>query len=227
MKIIDRFGNLDYNPFTMTWLNNSDKRDIWLNYLFNHSGSKEESPLIENFIFNDFDESKLTQLTNIIDTMFNDKWNRLHDALTLEYGVIDNYNRIEDTDTLTSDTNTNTGSHSNTDIMTGGRTNTRNNTVTNTKSAYDSETFVNNDKDTESGTDVLTYDAETKTTTGNDSNTENKNGSVTTHSEIKGNIGVTTSQQMITSEIELRRFNLINEIYNDLDSLLTIGVYVY
>ena len=40
-----------------------------------------------------------------------------------------------------------------------------------------------------------------------------------------GNIGVTTSQQMIQSEIELRKHNLLDIIYNDIDSLLFLDYY--
>ena len=40
----------------------------------------------------------------------------------------------------------------------------------------------------------------------------------------KGNIGVTTSQ-MINSELELREYNLIEAIYSDIDSILTLKIY--
>ena len=86
---------------------------------------------------------------------------------------------------------------------------------------------VDNESDTRNSTDTLVYDSETKTSNGNNSSTSSGTGKNTVHSEVKGNIGVTTTQQMLTSEIELRRFNLINEMYNDLDTILTIGIYVY
>ena len=41
----------------------------------------------------------------------------------------------------------------------------------------------------------------------------------------KGNIGVTNSQQMINSELELREYNLIETIYSDIDSILTLKIY--
>lgn len=41
----------------------------------------------------------------------------------------------------------------------------------------------------------------------------------------KGNIGVTTTQQMINSEIELREYNFIEAIYSDIDSILTLKIY--
>lgn len=41
----------------------------------------------------------------------------------------------------------------------------------------------------------------------------------------RGNIGVTTSQQMIESEIKLREFNLYTRMMNDVDMLLTKSYY--
>ena len=41
----------------------------------------------------------------------------------------------------------------------------------------------------------------------------------------KGNIGVTTSQQMMESEIELRQYNFIEQMFEDIDSLLTLSIY--
>ena len=41
----------------------------------------------------------------------------------------------------------------------------------------------------------------------------------------KGNIGVTSSQQLIESEIELREYNFIETIYSDIDSILTLKIY--
>ncbi len=47
-----------------------------------------------------------------------------------------------------------------------------------------------------------------------------ENNFTTNHVEKHGNLGVTTSQQMIQSEIELRKQTLIDIIYTDIDSLL-------
>lgn len=40
-----------------------------------------------------------------------------------------------------------------------------------------------------------------------------------------GNIGVTTSQQMIESELELRKKSIIDIIYNDIDTMLCLKIY--
>ncbi|MBO7691657.1 MAG: hypothetical protein J6T10_03365 [Methanobrevibacter sp.] len=45
------------------------------------------------------------------------------------------------------------------------------------------------------------------------------------HTTRAGNIGVTTSQQMLQSEIELRQYNIIDQMLNDVYSLLTLSIY--
>lgn len=40
-----------------------------------------------------------------------------------------------------------------------------------------------------------------------------------------GNIGVTTSQKMLTDELKLRTYNFINKIYEDVDSVLVSSIY--
>lgn len=59
-------------------------------------------------------------------------------------------------------------------------------------------------------TDRLTHDTEDETV----------------HSlERSGNIGVTTTQQMLMQEIELRKWNFFSSVMDDIDSLLTLGIY--
>lgn len=41
----------------------------------------------------------------------------------------------------------------------------------------------------------------------------------------EGNIGVTTSQQMLQSEIDVRKYSLYNQVYKDIDSILCQDVY--
>ena len=40
-----------------------------------------------------------------------------------------------------------------------------------------------------------------------------------------GNIGVTTSQQMLSSEIELRKWLYYQSVFNDIDTILTLSIY--
>ena len=40
-----------------------------------------------------------------------------------------------------------------------------------------------------------------------------------------GNIGVTTSQQMLESELQLRKYNFYEELYKDVNSVATLSIY--
>lgn len=77
-------------------------------------------------------------------------------------------------------------------------------------------------------TDTTTYNSSevvdssvNKTLTGSDSDTGNVKRTLSQH----GNIGVTTSQQMIESEIQLRKHNFFEIVFKDIDNYLTLQVY--
>lgn len=101
-------------------------------------------------------------------------WQRMYDAMQLEYNPIENYNRTETwTDSETEETEAST--------ETSG-------TNTNQVAGFNSEEFTNKDKGTGSGTEAGTGSRETSSThTGN----------------VSGNIGVTTSQQMLQQELDI------------------------
>lgn len=86
-----------------------------------------------------------------------------------------------------------------------------------------------NTSDTDSGT-VTTTTTGTDTTTQSGSITDTNSGKDThTHNyELtrSGNIGVTTSQQMAESEIDLWRWNFFNDVvFPDIDRVLTLMIY--
>lgn len=224
MKIIDRFANINFNPFNMlNWLQTEDKNSLWINYLYNHSGNKEESCLLSNYVF--VNENSLDILNNIIKNIYLDKWNKLYNVLNSEYNPIENYNRVENTTINNTGNETTNENINNSEVLTGGHTNNNTNQNTHKISAFNDENFSNDSNDVNNSTDVFTYNDETKTNTATNTSSKNNTGTNETHSTISGNIGVTTTQQMIVSEIELRKYNIVNEFYSDLDNLLTIGIY--
>lgn len=224
MKIIDRFNDINFNPFNMLdWLQNEDKNSLWINYLYNHSGNKEESCLLSNYVF--VNDNSLDILNNIVKNIYLDKWNKLYNVLNSEYNPIENYNRVENTTINNTGNETTNENINNSEVLTGGHTNNNTNENTHKVSAFNDENFSNDSNDVNNSTDEFIYNNETKTNTGTNTSSKNNTGTNETHSTISGNIGVTTTQQMIVSEIELRKYNLVNEFYSDLDNLLTIGIY--
>ena len=117
------------------------------------------------------------------------------DALAIEYAPLENYDRHEDwTDTLDSDgTSRTTGTN---DTSTSG-------TVTTDVSAYDSSGYQPKEK-------VTTAETIDNDTTENNTSTLDNEGVHT--GRIHGNIGVTTSQQMLESELDLGYWNIYSRI---------------
>ena len=118
---------------------------------------------------------------------------------------------------------------------------TVNDEVTNQVIGYDSNAFVNHDKSTKVGNTVGTSNTEndgTETTAGTTSGTssvtdvidetesETSTDRATHTGRVSGNIGVTTSQQMIESELRLRLgFNLYDIIADEFKRRFCILIY--
>lgn len=120
-----------------------------------------------------------------------DVFNRIYKATLLDYDPIENYNRFE---MYTDTTNLNTKS------VVGGASNAVNSSTgdnTSMVSPYDAGTFVNDSKDVSTNKSTITA-SNTDTTTNTGTN------SLSHDAHIHGNIGVTTSQQMLESELEVR-----------------------
>ena len=121
---------------------------------------------------------------------------------------------------------------------TGTDTTTHTGTDTTTHTGTDTVTDTGTDTDTHTGTDTTTHTGtDTMTETGTDTQTHTGTDTVvrtgtetTTHTGTEtlsraGNIGVTTSQQMLQSEFEVRKIDLTDIIYNDIDKILCLQSY--
>lgn len=178
-------------------------------------------------------------------------FNAIYTALDLaDYNPIDNYNMTETaednttsagtttyntTDTTTDNTVTTKDSSTNYGHIINDTDNTDN---TESSAVIDTDTLKTDSKSvttdtsttTNSGTDSTndTIDSERDSTikkTGTDS-TDNTSKSTHTLTR-KGNIGVTTSQQMIESELQLRLNNFVKHVAEVFVNELTLGVYSY
>lgn len=145
-------------------------------------------------------------------------WKKLYDTTVLEYNPIENYDRMEDwTDT---DDETSTSARDNTRNTTNTVKSTSTNEVMNSVNVTDQNTAFNagladHAKQITDG-DTTENGSITNTETGKDTENENVNGGRTGRhtrtGRAHGNIGVTTSQQMIQSERDLVIFNLYDVI---------------
>ena len=166
-------------------------------------------------------------------------------ALNIEYNPLENYDRMEEWSDAGSRINTGTVSDSGTITNTGtqsteatGKDNFKgsgNSTSSDEISAYNSNSFQNDKKNTtnssnSSETNTINRNTRTDNLSESNSNTRTDNLSEKTNSDRKGrahgNIGVTTSQQMLQSELDIAKWNIYEQITDLFLSEFCIMVYV-
>lgn len=144
------------------------------------------------------------------------EWQRVETALTAEYNPIHNFDRNEDySDTNTETETGNSNSSSSTESTANGT-----NENTESETAFNTENFKNRTKT--NGTDTANS---TASATNESSNTVNRETKVEHTAHLYGNIGVTTSQQMINEELSLRRGDLETYIIDDFKKRFCLLVY--
>ena len=194
----------------------AQKLDLY--YYDGNSGQKLPSPLVKNLIAA---YPQKTQAAMLLAQMF---W-ALHGANLLkqyevvqaEYDPIENYNMVEH---IHDYTDTEGGTNKVTNTHTGGYTDETTDHITETALyGFDSTTTPKPaDKTTEGGTVERTYnDDTTETETEIDKHTD---------TDRAGNIGTTTSQMMLQSQIDLWQWNFYkNYLFPVVDSVLTLLIY--
>ena len=127
-------------------------------------------------------------------------------ALNISYDPLNNYDRHEEY----TDTRTGSDTHSGQDSTTGSTTPAQTTTTaTETVSAFDSSTYQPKAQNTDSYVvNVAGSDSSTIT----HGEIISKDEEITHEAHLYGNIGVTTSQEMLNSELDIARFSLYDQI---------------
>lgn len=153
-------------------------------------------------------------------------------ALNIEYNPLENYDRFEDyTDKRTENTTENVIDKNSTDTSSktdaSGKSD-QNGSTEDLTSAFDSGSYQPADKHVIDTDEKHEDTTETKSNILSDTTTDTtgKKTDDSTHiGRIHGNIGLTTSQQMLQSELDIAKFNIINEITKIFMQDLLICVY--
>ena len=152
-------------------------------------------------------------------------WQKWVDALNIEYEPLYNYDRKEEWN----DSGSRNKSGSNKDIYsnsTSSKGSTSDDaTTTNLISAYDSNSLVNDTQSHSTGS-VTNSASGTNSGTSTLTNTEEESNTNIRTGRAYGNIGVTTSQQMLQSELDISKFNIIIQITDMFIDEFCIPVYV-
>lgn len=185
--------------------------------ILHRSGDKYISPLYHRLMdaFSEESTSEHVKLKfmDIIINKFALSWNKIWDALTTNYKPLENYD-MEQTETpdITKERNT--------------KSNTK---ITNTNEIDSSQQNVFGFNSSDAVPSTSQEGKNTTTTEGNedDNNTWEEETETGTRGLTRhGNIGVTTSQQMLLAEVDLRTKTIFTDIVlKDVDSMLCLMVY--
>lgn len=190
----------------------------------------------------DVDETILVATANIYDNLY--KWDKIIGTTKLTYNPIQNYDS-EETETTNFDRAEN--NNKNEKIVSGKQhgldtTTYTPNLVTKTEggdttqtSPYNNDNFYNANK---TSTDVSVKDTGTSTNTVDKTSDEhtdvsditdnnNINDLTVRHLVRSGNIGVTSSQQMITQERDIADLHVIRDIAHEIVNAISSAVYCY
>ena len=170
-----------------------------------------------NFIYISDDFTEVASRISNLSEIYNNEYTTKVSLLLMDYNPIENYNSSETEST--SSQNTTTSGNENTTTTTTNSTTENSGETTNKVSPYDSENFNNDNNTTTTNT---TTDNATDTTTINDRGNMSSNGTSSRTLTRKGNIGVTTTQQMIESEYELRAKNLVFEFLEKVSKFILL-----
>ncbi len=199
----------DYNTYLIDILN-TNKDDLTIEYLGNRL-DKTLSPLYQRLYDHYYELDETTALSNangklitIIENKFLFNWNKLASGFFADYNPINNYDMTEHEE-VDNDRSVNTNMTSKTDTNEAQK-----------YAGFNSPTTLPTTTETEGNSDT--------TTTGllADNKQVDDNERTLTRS---GNIGVTTTAQMLTQEFELRKRTLLDKIFNDIDSILFLDYY--
>ena len=208
-------------------------------YINNYSGNKIVSPAVDNSLGDDgkISSAAFEKLIDVAFMMFSKKWARNWTILNIEYNPIENYSMTEHTSLTRDNKETHSGTDSSvrtgseSDAHTGTISDSATSTQTGQVSAFNSSTFQDAEKMSGTGGNTRTNN-NTDTTTYNNLTDAQTHGHTIDHDDEEttdhtrsGNIGVTTSQMMAESDLQLWRWNFFYEVFSDIDNVFTISTY--
>lgn len=237
--------------FPVPWKDKNISGALDIEYHGNVSGEKIISPLVEKICSEEaLTDAEKTMLAVSILAVCGVNWGKQWETLTFVYDPIENYSMTEKmsndetidaygkTRTRTDNFNhTKTGTETRTPNLTD--TTTPNLTTTSDNSVYgfnsnaavptgeQTQSSTGTSTNTRTGTDTQEYNT-TDVDTGTQSETDGGQDTHTRNYTLTrvGNIGVTTSQQMIESERALWMWNFFqNVVFPDIDRVLTLQIY--
>lgn len=213
------------------WGDTFTASDLDILYM-SHSGEKNIAPLVEYYIDDKGAVSEgLTDLARLCLLKFGEQWRKRFILLNAEYNPLENINVTETATTTGEETNTasnegtTTGALENTETYAPTLTDTR--TVSKSTYGFNSSAETPTDKETatsETGGNSSTTTNASNTGTTSETATGVRNTSTTENNQIRGLKGI-LAQDAAQKELSFLKWNFIDDVFKDVDSILTLKVY--
>lgn len=204
----------------LPWADAADSEYLNFDYFGNHSGAKYPAPVVM-LLLNDDEElsdSARLKLASIIWAKFREPWSHLWQTNEISYNPIHNYN-MSDTRTLVrGDSDSRVSSTESSQSTEHGKTDDT------TEYVYG----LNNTDDDGKKSDRIHSEEGGETTVGYEDARSSSGVAAREETETtqrSGNIGVTTTQQMMESERNLWLWNFFDQVYKDIDTVLALPIY--
>lgn len=214
------FDALEFIGAELPWKDTTESIVLDVEYFGNRSGGKFVAPIIMNLLG---DATELTEddrvlLARIIWTKFGEPWKHLWETNVVAYNPIHNYNMTDRRELARGESETKVGHGTSVDTTEHGRGNETKEYVAGINNTDGIGKLSNRTESQESGETSVN---------GTD---DRKDDSVRASNEVEtttrsGNIGVTTTQQMLFAERELWLWNFFDQVYKDIDSVLSLPIY--
>lgn len=159
----------------------------------------------------------------IVYNLNKNKYIKLVATETVEYNPIENYSMTENSDETRTPKLIRSSEGTASESGTNSANNTTSNTSTDSNTSFDNTAFVNNSKNELTGNSNTTGE---NTANSNSTVISKEEGTEQTTNEItrKGNIGVTTTQQMLEQERTIADFSTIKVFFEDVAQLLFFDI---
>lgn len=214
------FDALEQLGVTLPWGTSVDSITLDIEYFGNRSGGKFVAPVVMNLLG---DTEELTAesreiLARIIWAKFGEPWKHLWETNVVAYNPIHNYNMTDTRSLAKGESEAKVGHGISVDTTTHGRK----------IETQDNVAGLNNTDNKGKLADVTTV--QESGTTGVSGSSDRKDDTVRASNEVEtttrsGNIGVTTTQQMLLAERQVWAWNYFDQIYKDIDSVLALPFY--
>lgn len=214
------FTALEDLSVDLPWQDSVESTTLDIEYFGNRSGAKFSAPVVMNLLgeTQELLDSDREILAKIIVAKFKEPWKHLWDTNVIAYNPIHNYNMTDRREMAKGESEAKAVSDSSVDTTTHGRGNEVQENVAGLNNTNNKGKLADVSISQETGTTEVSGERNSKDDTVRASN------EVETTAR-SGNIGVTTTQAMLTAEREVWMWNFFDQVYKDVDSVLSLPFY--